>query len=75
MGTPEERRLAGLVTQTIKDYCMGREAADLSDHTLRCFVGMIETGEARYADFKAVGGEALVERVAAKLTELHTCPE
>lgn len=32
--------------------------------SLLCFVGMIETGEATYADFEAVGGVVLAAAVA-----------
>jgi hypothetical protein len=35
--------------------------------TLRCFVGMIETGEATPADFEAVGGIELRQKVEARL--------
>ena len=35
--------------------------------TLRCFVGMLETGEAVAADFEAVGGIELRRKVEARL--------
>ena len=35
-----------------------------SEHDLLCFVGMIETGEARYHDFLDVGGPTLLAAVA-----------
>jgi len=40
-------------------------AGPMSDFTLRCFVGMIETGEATPADFEAVGGIELRRKVEA----------
>jgi len=36
----------------------------VSLHNMMCFVGMIETGEATYDDFEAVGGMVLVAAVA-----------
>lgn len=50
--------------QKIADYLSGKQAP--SEHDLRCFVGMIETGEATYADFIAVGGEELAKAVGEK---------
>ena len=41
-----------------------------SDHTFRCFVGMIETGEATIEDFRAVGGKWLVDRITEHAKEL-----
>jgi hypothetical protein len=49
------------IQTTIADYI--RSNAEPSQHTLRCFVGMIETGEAVVADFAAVGGEKLAALV------------
>jgi len=34
-----------------------------TDFTLRCFIGMIETGEAKWDDFKLVGGEWLIKQM------------
>ena len=49
------------IQQKIRDYLRG--AGPISDFTLCCFVGMVETGEATYADFSEVGGEDLVNNV------------
>lgn len=32
-------------------------------HTIRCFVGMIQTGEATIEDFHAVGGQWIVDQI------------
>jgi hypothetical protein len=53
------------IQQKITDYL--NPAGPMSDFTLRCFVGMIETGEATPADFEAVGGIELRQKVEAKL--------
>lgn len=37
------------------------------NYTLRCFVGMIETGEATLEDFAVVGGETLAAKVEAAM--------
>lgn len=34
-----------------------------TDHCLRCFVGMIQTGEAAVEDMEAVGGQWLVDEL------------
>lgn len=34
-----------------------------TDHTIRCFLGMVETGEATWHDVRAAGGEWLVGQV------------
>lgn len=39
-----------------------------TDYTLRCFIGMIQTGEATIEDMDAVGGEFLIK-------ELHRMAE
>lgn len=46
------------IQQKIEDY-LGSSSGDVSVHTLRCFVGMIETEEAVLSDFNAVGGRML----------------
>jgi hypothetical protein len=46
---------------TIGRYMKGKSKP--SDFDLRCFVGMIETGEAIYEDFEAVGGLSLANLV------------
>lgn len=54
--------------QRIREYLAGRKLPDT--HTLRCFVGMIETGEAVYDDFAAVGGSILAADVAKAKSKL-----
>ena len=51
------------IQKKIADYL--RRGSVVSDFTLRCFVGMIETGEATLADFEAVGGIELRRKVEA----------
>jgi hypothetical protein len=51
------------IQKKITDYL--NPAGLMSDFTLRCFVGMIETGEATLADFEAVGGIELRRKVEA----------
>lgn len=46
----------------IREYLAGKSTPPV--FTLRCFVGMLETGEATYGDFQAVGGDLLVAEVA-----------
>jgi len=53
------------IQKKIADYL--RRGSVVSDFTLRCFVGMIETGEATPADFEAVGGIELRQKVEARL--------
>jgi hypothetical protein len=53
------------IQQKIADYL--RRGSVVSDFALRCFVGMIETGEATPADFEAVGGIELRQKVEARL--------
>lgn len=59
------------VQKTIRQYVQ-RSAGNcnhLTDYTMRCFVGMVETGEATYEDFETcfdgLGGK--VRRFKAKL--------
>lgn len=40
-----------------------------SDHTIRCFIGMIETGEATMDDMQKVGGDYLVNRINSMALE------
>jgi hypothetical protein len=42
------------------------QAGNMWHSTLTCFVGMIETGEATIADFRAVGGAELAEAVGLR---------
>jgi len=52
------------IQKTISDYLSHEDA--VSAFTLRCFVGMIETGEATLDDFEAVGGVELRRKVENK---------
>ena len=52
------------IQQKIADYL---RFPGIGAFTLRCFVGMIETGEATPADFEAAGGIELRQKVEAKL--------
>lgn len=59
------------IQKTIAQYVL-RSAGNcnhLTKHTLLCFVGMIETGEADIVDFRTVGGEPLAKIVADALAE------
>lgn len=49
------------IQKTIRDYI--DHTGSNGGHTLRCFVGMIETGEATLEDFRAVGGDDLAASV------------
>lgn len=53
------------IQRKITDYL--NPAGPVSEFTLRCFAGMVETGEATPADFEAVGGIELRKRVEANL--------
>ena len=53
------------IQKKITDYL--KHPGSSESFTLRCFVGMIETGEATPADFEAVGGIELRQKVEAKL--------
>ena len=52
------RDTSAAIRRTISRYVAG--GLPLSDATLRCLVGMFETGEATAADFEEVGGESLL---------------
>ena len=43
----------------------------VSEHTLRCFLGMIETGEATIDDMKKCGGEYLLNGIRDVAKELN----
>ena len=53
------------IQQKITDYL--RFPGSGEPFTLRCFVGMIETGEATLDDFESVGGIELRQKVEARL--------
>ena len=50
---------------TIRAYMNGKKQPSAFD--LRCFIGMIETGEATLDDFQQAGGEALASIVQKQL--------
>jgi len=53
------------IQKTIAQYVL-RSAGTcnhLSDRTVRCFIGMIEAGEATWDDFRVVGGQELVDTI------------
>ena len=50
------------IQATIRNYLGGK--SEVSVFNMQCFVGMIETGEATYDDFEAVGGVVLAAAVA-----------
>lgn len=61
------------IRQTISDYLDGErdpalpftdDQQPVSEHTMRCFVGMLETGEAVAADFDAVRSGLAVDVLA-----------
>jgi hypothetical protein len=51
------------IQKTINDYL---KSGNPSQHTLRCFVGMLETGEACRSDFVECGGRVLWSKVQHK---------
>ena len=51
------------IQNTIKGYLSG--SGSVSDYTFRCFVGMIETGEATEQDFRLVAGDDIADKVMA----------
>ena len=64
----EQNTARGTVAAYIKTderYCIKP-----SDNTLRCFVGMLETGEIKPADLAHVGGQGLLDQVRAFATEI-----
>ena len=50
------------IQKTIADYMGTKTEPGVFD--MQCFVDMIETGEATYEDFQAVGGDTLAAAVA-----------
>ena len=63
----------GLIRGTIADYLRGKDTPSSFD--LRCFVGMIDTGEALYDDFVAVGGKDLETAVCETREALLTAKQ
>ena len=51
-----------MIRDTIRQYMRGKTSPSI--HDMQCFVGMIETGEATYDDFQAIGGDVLAAAVA-----------
>lgn len=61
------------IQKTIASHMKGKQQPSL--HDLRCFIGMIETGEATIEDFTAAAGErvaALVESVYDAWSEFYS---
>jgi len=54
------------IRSTICDYMRGKSNPTKDD--MLCFVGMIETGEARLSDFAFVGGDLLSDSVSDAIT-------
>lgn len=54
------------IQTTIRNYLNGNNGTP-SNHDYRCFVGMLETGEAAAKDFEAVGGIDLAKEVARRM--------
>lgn len=50
------------IQKTIAEYMRGKELPSARD--LRCFAGMIQTGEANLSDFLMAGGDKLMDAVA-----------
>jgi len=55
-----------LVQEKIRDY-LPFGGGEVSPHTIQCFVGMCETGEATVDDFECVGGVQLRRLVEDKI--------
>ena len=55
-----------LVQKNISDYLLF-SGDEVSPHTIQCFVGMCETGEATVDDFECVGGVQLRRLVEDKI--------
>jgi hypothetical protein len=45
-----------------------------TNHTLRCFLGMVESGEATWHDLRSAGGQWLVDRVWEVKEKLEHTP-
>lgn len=59
------------VQTKIRQY-LARSAGNCNvptDHTIRCFIGMIQTGEATIEDFDSVGGQYVVDRITETASE------
>jgi len=52
------------VQETIIAYI--EQEPEVSDFTIRCFIGMIETGEATMNDFVTCGGLDVVKRMESQ---------
>ena len=57
------------IQKTIAAYMSGKTEPGVVD--MMAFVGMIEDGEATYADFEAVGGNVLVAAVAKSMQNME----
>lgn len=53
------------IEQTIRRYLVAScgNCGVPTDRTIKCFVGMIETGEADIELFRRIGGEYIVRRI------------
>ena len=54
------------IQETIEQYLA---TGAINNFTRRCFIGMLETGEATWDDFKTVGGTALCADIAKGFTD------
>ncbi len=61
--TDAERTIRAYLTRSCGN------AGHPSVHTLQCFVGMVQTGEADIETFRKVGGEWIVEQMATEAKE------
>lgn len=52
------------MSQLIKDYMAGKTSETATLHDLRCFVGMLQTGECTLADFDSEGVD--LEQIARR---------
>jgi len=43
-----------------------------TDHTISCFTGMIQTGEATIEDFKRIASVEIVDRIEKELAKWNT---
>jgi len=59
--TPIQQKIADYLEHYL--YAIKPAPPHVSQYTLRCFVGMLETGEATIDDFRATGGDRLAKIV------------
>ena len=60
------------IEATIRRYlsCSAGNCNHPTDHTIRCFIGMIEGGECNLQLFRKIGGEWLVDRIQSYAKEI-----